>query len=113
MDNFFTNTMANISFKTVAPHDGTDEHPFISDLFNDLITEVGHIQFIPPQNCLRLTVARADGDLQMYYINEPKLEFLKFLFHNTNKQVKKAIRFYFQNSTDAQKQHRETKSEAA
>jgi len=109
MNNFFTQTMANLSFSAVAPQDGTDEHPFISDLFNDVITEVGHIQLIPAQNRLRLTCLRNDGEHQVYHIVKPRLEFLKFVFHNTNPQVKKAIRFYFQNSSDAQKQNTEAK----
>lgn len=107
MDNFFTHTWATVSYAKVKTHEGTDEHPFIADLFNDHITEVGHIQFIPDQDQLRVTCNRADGEQQKYYITAPRLEFLKFIFHNTNSAVKKAVRFYFKHSKNAQEQSAE------
>lgn len=111
MDNFFSHTWAAVTFSKVKKHDGADEHPFIADLFNDHITEVGHIQFIPAHNQLRVTCNRSDGEQQVYYINSPRLEFLRFVFQNTNNSVKRAIRLYFKNSPSAQEQHAESQKQ--
>jgi len=111
MDNFFTQTMADLVFKKVPTQKGTDEHPFLADLFNDKITEVGHIQLLPLQNKLCITATTIQDEQKIYYITEPRLEFLKFVFENTNGKVKRAMRFYFQNSPDAKRQHREAKND--
>lgn len=108
MDNYFTNTLANIITKQIKEiKTGEDEHSFIADLFNEELVEVGHIQFIPAQNriCITATVSREED--KTYHIKQPKLEFLKFVFENANHKVKKAVRYYFLNSPDAQEQNRE------
>jgi len=107
MDNYFTHTLVDLTLAETSQHNGTDENPFIADLFNDKLTEVGHIHLIPHQNRIRITAAVSNEETKTYYIVEPRLEFLKFIFENTNRKVKKAIRFYFQNSPDARKQYRE------
>lgn len=109
MDNYFTHTLANLCFKAVADENGTDENAFISDLFNDEVAEVGHIQLVPTQNRLRINVSLTDGEVKNYNILEPRVEFLRFIFDNSNVKVKKAIRFYFQNSPNAQEQHEASK----
>lgn len=104
MNNFFSDTLVDISFRTPAQKKTTDEHPFIADLYNDEIVDVGHIHLVPLQNRICLTAATANGEQKSYNIKEPRLEFLKFVFDNSNIRVKKAIRFYFQNSNNAQNQ---------
>jgi hypothetical protein len=111
MDNFFTHTLADLTLGKTAELSGSDENPFIADLFNDKLTEVGHIHFVPAQNRIRITASVSNEEAKTYHIVEPRLEFLKFIFENTNNKVKKAVRFYFQNSPDAKKQYRESKEE--
>lgn len=112
-ENYFADTFANLVFDKVPNKQGENEHPFISDLFNDKIAEVGHIQLIPNQNRLCITAGLNNEEQKIYYINEPRLEFLKFVFENSNRKVKKAIRFYFQNSPDARKQYKANQAKEA
>jgi len=109
MDNFFTHTLADLSFDHVKEENGEDENPFIDDLFNDRLTDVGHIQLIPVQNRLRITASVGNEEHKTYDIITPRLEFLKFIFKHTNPKVKRALHFYYKNSPDARAQHRESK----
>jgi len=97
MNNYFTATLANIIFKPIPqPNKETDEKPFIDDLFHEKIAEVGHIRLAPGQNSVCITVNMSAGEVKAYHITEPRMEFLKFIFENTNRSVKKALRFYAQ-----------------
>ena len=108
MDNYFTNTLVDITMqKTAQRTSGEDENPFIADLFNEKLVEIGHIQFIPMQNRIRITATISNEEAKIYNINQPRLEFLKFLFDNTGRKIKKAVRFYFLNSPNAQQQNAE------
>ena len=105
MDNYFTYTYADITFKDISEREGQDENPFIADLFNEKLTEVGHIHLIPSQNRIEITATISNEETKIYSITEPRLEFLKFIFENSNDKVKRAVRSYFKNSPDAQKQY--------
>lgn len=108
-DNFFTHTFADLTFDKIPDKKGEDEHPFISDLFNDKIAEVGHIHLVPMQNRICITAGLNNEEQKVYHITTPKLEFLKFVFENANRKLKKAVRFYFQHSPDAKKQYKDNK----
>jgi hypothetical protein len=111
MNNYFTHTLADLTFKKISTHSGVDENHFVADLFNEKLSEIGHIHLIPAQNQVRITASMLNGEQKIYYITKPRIEFLKFIFENTNQKIKKSIRFYFQNSPDAQNQSRESKDQ--
>lgn len=101
MNNCFTNTFTNITTKeTSMPIKCTDENTFLDDLFSDKLTDVGYIQFIPKQNRICITATISKEEHQTYQILKPRLEFLKFMFKNSNEKVKKGVRHYFTNSDD-------------
>lgn len=108
MNSYFSNTLVDTTLtKASYSAQNSDEHQFIADLFNEKLVEVGHIQFIPKQNriCLNAMISREEE--KTYHIFKPRLEFLKFLFEHTPNKAKKAVRFYFLNSPDAQHQRKE------